>query len=73
MRYVTIGDRLGSGQFGDVYKVVDVDSWKFMAVKILRRPARISEQGEWRKTLRHALKREVKTISQISLFSLLYI
>ena len=57
MRYVKVGeDKLGSGQFGVVYKAIDVDSGKLMAVKILRRPARISKQEEWRPLLYYAFK-----------------
>jgi len=41
---------LGSGQFGKVYKAVDVDSGKLMAVKILKQPGRATQkqQEEWR-------------------------
>lgn len=67
MRYVRVGDnKIGSGQFGVVYKVIDVDSGKLMAVKIMQRPAGISKQEEWRKSLNYALKREVETLSTIS-------
>jgi serine/threonine protein kinase len=38
MRYVEVGDPLGSGQFGTVHKAIDVDSGKFMAVKKIERP-----------------------------------
>jgi serine/threonine protein kinase len=44
MRYVTVGDRLGSRTYGTVYKAIDVDSGKFMAVKILEQPTRASKQ-----------------------------
>jgi hypothetical protein len=66
MRYEKVGDPLGSGQFGTVHKCIDADSGKFMAVKILKRPARISKQEEWRISLYYALKREVETLSEIS-------
>jgi hypothetical protein len=66
MRYVTVGPKLGSGQFGEVYKAIDVDSGKFMAVKILERPSRASKQEYWRQSLYYALKREVETLSEIS-------
>jgi hypothetical protein len=47
MRYVkVVRDPLGSRQFGTVYKAIDVDLGKFMAVKIMQRPARISKQEE---------------------------
>jgi len=67
MRYVNI-HRLGSGQFGAVYKAIDVDLGKFMAVKIIERPVNASkkEQEEWRRSLYYALKREVEILSQIS-------
>ncbi|KAI4119822.1 MAG: hypothetical protein LQ338_007227, partial [Usnochroma carphineum] len=67
MRYVgVVGGVLGSGQFGIVLKAIDVDSGKFMAVKILQRPRRASKQEDWRQSLYYALKREVETLSQIS-------
>jgi serine/threonine protein kinase len=47
MRYVKVVEgKLGSGQFGTVYKAIDVDSGKFMAVKILKQPTRASKQEE---------------------------
>ena len=67
MRYVKVeGGNLGSGQFETVHKVIDVDSGKLMAVKILKRPARASKQEDWRHSLYYALKREVETLSVIS-------
>lgn len=67
MRYVKVeGDPLGSGQFRTVYKAIDVDSGKLMAVKILQRPTKASKQEEWRISLYYALKREVETLSGIS-------
>jgi hypothetical protein len=66
MRYVKAGPKLGSGQFGTVHKAIDVDSGKFMAVKILERPTRASKQEDWRQSLYYALKREVETLSEIS-------
>ena len=65
MRYVKVG-MLGSGQFGEVHKAIDVDLGKFMAVKIMQRPAGISKQEDWRISLYYALKREVETLSEIS-------
>jgi serine/threonine protein kinase len=35
MRYILVGPLLGSRQFGTVYKAIDVDSGKFIAVKIV--------------------------------------
>ncbi|MCJ1479186.1 hypothetical protein MMC13_007870 [Lambiella insularis] len=67
MRYVTVvGGTLGSGQFGTVRKAIDVDSGKFMVVKILQRPTRASKLEGWRTSLYYALKREVETLSGIS-------
>jgi serine/threonine protein kinase len=67
MRYMKVGGKLGSGQFGTVHKAIDVDSGKFMAVKILERPIRASKQEDWREeSLYYALKREVETLSEIS-------
>ena len=67
MRYVRAeGSMLGSGQFGEVHKAIDVDLGKFMAVKILRRPTKPSKQEEWKMSLYYALKREVETLSDIS-------
>jgi hypothetical protein len=67
MRYVKVaGGKLGSGQYGTVYKAIDVDSGKLIAVKILHQPARISKQEDWRISLYYALKREVEILSDIS-------
>lgn len=60
------GGKLGSGQFGTVYKAIDVDSGKLMAVKILQQPTTLSKQADWRTSLYYALKREVETLSEIS-------
>jgi len=78
MRYVEVVEgKLGSGQFGTVYKVINVDSGRFMAVKILEQPLRKSKQEDWRISLYYAFKREVETLSNIShvnkIFNLLYI
>jgi hypothetical protein len=64
LRYATIAE-LGSGQFGDVYKAVELDSGKLLAVKILRRPKRTSER-DWRALLHNTFKREVEILSRIS-------
>lgn len=61
MRYVTMRSA-GSGTFGEVFKAIDVDSGKFMAVKILKRPTIISEAENWRVSV----KREVEILSNIS-------
>ncbi|CZR69589.1 uncharacterized protein PAC_19489 [Phialocephala subalpina] len=64
--YSSVGPKLGSGQFGTVHKAIDVDSGKFMAVKILERSTRASKQEDWKQSLYYALKREVETLSEIS-------
>jgi hypothetical protein len=47
MRYVTVvGGKLGSGMYGTVYKAINVDSGKFIAVKVLERPIRASKLEE---------------------------
>jgi hypothetical protein len=47
MRYKkVVGGKLGSRQYRTVHKVIDVDSRKFIAVKILEQPTRKSEQEE---------------------------
>jgi hypothetical protein len=56
IRYVIMG-RLGEGQFGVVRKVVDVDSGRLMAVKVIR--------GQQKEEDRSALKREVEILSRI--------
>ncbi|KJZ69990.1 hypothetical protein HIM_10617 [Hirsutella minnesotensis 3608] len=60
MRYKILGDPLGSGQFGVVQKVVNVDTGKLMAVKILKRPTVTSGKALV------ALKREIETLSRLS-------
>lgn len=61
MRYMKFG-KLGFGQFGAVYKGLDIDKGRFLAVKMLQQPKQPSEEAEWRKLL----KREVDTLSRIS-------
>ena len=63
MRYVKIGGKLGSGQYGKVYKAVDVDSGKLMAVKTLE--ATKQQQEKWGRTVFRALKREVESLANI--------
>ncbi|KAK2797257.1 hypothetical protein FQN50_009265 [Emmonsiellopsis sp. PD_5] len=68
MRSVILG-RLGSGQFGTVYKAVDVDSGRLMAVKILTQPENTADPQkifEWERSFRYALKREVEALSNLS-------
>jgi hypothetical protein len=69
MRYAKLDKRrLGSGQFGEVYKVVDVDSGRLMAVKILKRPVDETrkELDRWKESVYYALKREVETLARIN-------
>jgi hypothetical protein len=61
MRYKKIGEALGSGQFGDVYKAVDADTGRLMAVKIIKRPTGASERIAF-----NTLKREVEILSMLS-------
>ncbi|KAJ8062011.1 hypothetical protein OCU04_009793 [Sclerotinia nivalis] len=59
IRYVKVGPPLGSGMFGTVHKVIDVDSGKFMAVKIIEH--KVSKQ----QPLYNVLKREVEALSRL--------
>ncbi|KAJ9155641.1 Serine/threonine-protein kinase 33 [Pleurostoma richardsiae] len=60
-RYAKIGDTLGYGQYGKVYKVVNLDTGELMAVKILERPTVAAHQRQWMKS-----KREVEILSRIN-------
>ncbi|KAL8993940.1 MAG: hypothetical protein Q9188_007201 [Gyalolechia gomerana] len=60
VRYIK-GRQLGSGQFGTVYKAVDVDSATTMAVKTIQRP-----QCGWKIDSWNRMKREVETLARIS-------
>ena len=66
MRYVTM-KKLGAGQFAAVYKALDVDSGRLMAVKILKQAAGTTErqQEEWKNSVYYALKREVEFLAKI--------
>ena len=77
MRYVkVVSGKLRSRQYRTVHKAINVDSRKFIAVKILEQPTRKSKQKEWKMLIYYALKRKVKTLSNISYisktFNLLY-
>lgn len=61
IRFAPIGDMLGAGAFGKGYKVVDVDTGKIMAVKVMERPLVAAAQKEWMK-----LKREVEILSRVT-------
>ncbi|EXU95910.1 serine/threonine protein kinase domain protein [Metarhizium robertsii] len=61
IRHKKLGE-LGSGQFGTVYKAINVDTGKLVAVKVLQPPEQVSKLEWWRKSL----KREVEILSQIS-------
>ncbi|KAF4624207.1 hypothetical protein G7Y89_g13966 [Cudoniella acicularis] len=65
MRYVLVGPPLGSGSYGVMFKATDVDSRKFMAVKMLKQPTKASQFDTWKKSVVYALKREVKILSEI--------
>jgi serine/threonine protein kinase len=53
--------RLGSGNFGTVFKALNLDSGKMMAVKLMTRTA--GPTGDW---LWGVLKREIEILSRIS-------
>ncbi|EXJ96341.1 hypothetical protein A1O1_01467 [Capronia coronata CBS 617.96] len=67
VRYVKV-DFLGTGQFGEVHKSIDVDSGRLMAVKILKPPANAQKQQleHWDQSVHSALKREVANLANIS-------
>ena len=68
MRYAIVGDILGRGSFGEVYRAVDIDSGKLMAVKVLNQPvcATKRKQEDWKNCVYYALKREVEILANIS-------
>lgn len=65
IRYLPSFPELGSGQFGKVYRAVNVDTGKVMAVKILVQSTMASKQVEWRRSESNALEREVENLSRI--------
>ena len=60
IRYAKLVE-LGRGEFGEVWKAVDVDSGKIFAVKMIKQPTLGFQAEAW-----VLLKREVETLSQIS-------
>ncbi len=60
IRYAKLVE-LGRGQFGEVWKAVDVDLGRIFAVKMIKQPVLGFQAGAW-----VVLKREVETLSQIS-------
>ena len=65
MRYFKIDD-LGQGKFGSVFKCIDVDTGKFLAVKLLRQPDNTSEEATRKRSLHCSLKREVEALSNLN-------
>ncbi|KAJ9302331.1 hypothetical protein DTO271G3_1197 [Paecilomyces variotii] len=57
------GRMLGAGQFGEVYKAVDMESGMLMNVEMLKPPPAASEE---RRKFYIGLKREVEHFSRIS-------
>lgn len=68
IRFQKIGNKIGAGQFGEVYKAVDLDSGKLMAVKILQPPP-AAETLETESKLYQQTKREVESLSRVSCVS----
>ncbi|KAH0425482.1 hypothetical protein CcaCcLH18_10941 [Colletotrichum camelliae] len=60
VRYAKIGNKLGAGQYGEVFKAIDVDSGTLLAVKILHLKASPASPI-WKN-----VKREVEILSRIS-------
>lgn len=60
IRFHKIGKKLGSGSFGDVYKAVDVDDGRIMAVKIVKQAAGFRNSQQWL-----YLKREIQAHTMI--------
>lgn len=58
--------KLGGGTFGIVYKALDLDSGRFMAAKMLKRPEHPKEAEQFQLSLHYSRKREVETLSKIS-------
>ncbi|CAK7201547.1 hypothetical protein SEUCBS139899_004253 [Sporothrix eucalyptigena] len=58
MRYVKLA-RLGAGSFGEVYRVIDVDTGRKMALKTIQRPRDITS-SEWQR-----YQREVRILDNV--------
>lgn len=65
IRVQKIGNRIGAGQFGEVYKAVDQDAGKLIAVKILHPPPASESRKTWTEMYQKT-KREVELLSRIS-------
>ncbi|KAJ5613780.1 hypothetical protein N7528_007434 [Penicillium herquei] len=65
MRWFPLG-QLGSGSFGAVHQGLDVDTGRFLAVKVLKRPGGPYMGKEWNLALYSAKKREVEALSHIN-------
>ena len=68
MWYAKIEPLLRSGIFETIYKFVNVDTGRFMAVKILQRPTERTEKecGERKLKFYQLVKHEVETLAEIS-------
>ena len=58
LRYAKVVE-LGRGEFGEVCKAVDVDTGRYLAAKIIKKPALGFSANQWR-----FLKREIETLAQ---------
>ncbi|ROW08765.1 hypothetical protein VPNG_06404 [Cytospora leucostoma] len=65
IRFQKTGNRIGVGQFGEVYKAVDLDAGKLVAVKILHPPPASKTVKGWTE-IHQQTKREVEFLSRIS-------
>ncbi|KAI0968037.1 kinase-like protein [Xylaria arbuscula] len=63
MRYATLGT-LGCGNYGVVKRVVNMDTGKLIAMKILKQPASMAN-SQWMDRLHGKLKREVEILSSL--------
>ncbi|KAI9688840.1 MAG: hypothetical protein M1822_001197 [Bathelium mastoideum] len=63
IRYVTLGDPMGEGTFGKVYKAINVDTGEFLAVKRFKTAQGNANMGAY---IYKTIKREVETIARCS-------